>query len=140
MVFFNAAGAPEQVSKELHMVSASLVFSPAWLDFDSAVPEVVTTIAQLFFSPSPLSLVARLIGFLATRFPHSSKVTFRLGPLSLFLRLPVEIDFLFPYFHRRGGRARTVPHHCTVTHIRLSVTLELRARDQFSFALVAVRD
>ena len=139
--FFNAAGAPEQVSKELYMVSGSLVFSPAWLDFDCAVSEVVTTIALLFFLALSLSsLVAHLIGFLATGFPHSSKVTFRLGPLPLLLRLTVEIDVLFPYFHRRGGRARTVPHRCTVAHIRLSVTLELRTRDQFSFALVAVRD
>ena len=95
------------------MVSASLVFSPAWLDFDCAVSEVVTTIALLFFLALSLSsLVARLIGFLATGFPHSSKVTFRLGPLPLLPRLPVEMDVLFPYFHRRGGRARTVPHRC----------------------------
>ena len=122
-------------------MSACMVFSPAWPEFDCAVSEVVAIIALLFFLALSLSsLIARLIGFLATGFPHSSKVTFRLGPLPLLLRLPVEMDVLFPYFHRRGGRARTVPHRCTVTHIRLSVTLELRARDQFSFALVAVRD
>ena len=32
-VFFNTAGTPVQVSKELYMVSARLVLRPAWLDF-----------------------------------------------------------------------------------------------------------
>ena len=32
-VFFNTAGTPERVSKELHMVRAWLVLRPAWLDF-----------------------------------------------------------------------------------------------------------
>ena len=56
VVFFDAAGAPEQVSQELYMMSAWLVLRPAWLDFDCAVPEVVATIALLFFTPSPFHL------------------------------------------------------------------------------------
>ena len=35
------------------MVSACLVLPPAWLDFDYAVPVVVTAIALFSFTPSP---------------------------------------------------------------------------------------
>ena len=44
VVFFNTAGTPEQVSKELYMVSAWLVLRPAWLDF---------VFARFSFTPSP---------------------------------------------------------------------------------------
>ena len=62
--FFNAAGAPKQVSQELYMVSACLgVLLQAWLDFDCAVSEVVAAVALSFFycGLSLSSLVARLI-------------------------------------------------------------------------------
>ena len=69
--------------------------------------------------PSPFpSLVARLFGFLALGIPLSSEVTNRLGPLPLFLRLPWVWMIFIPYFHRREGRARTVPRRCTVAHLR----------------------
>ena len=95
VVFFNAAGAPEQVSQELDMVSACLVLSPAWLDFDCTVSEVVATFAILLsYVLSLSSLVARLIGFLVLGIQVSSKATNRLGPLPLLLKLPVEMDVL----------------------------------------------
>ena len=56
VVFFNAAGALEQVSQELYTVSAWLVLRLAWLDFVLAVSEVVSTIALFFFLPSPFPL------------------------------------------------------------------------------------
>ena len=95
VVFFNAAGAPEQVSQELYMVSACLVLSPAWHDFVCAVSEVVATFAILLsYVLSLSSLLARLIGFLALGIQLSYKVTNRLGPLPLLRRLPMVIGDL----------------------------------------------
>ena len=65
MVFFNAAGALEQVSQEPYMVSACLVLTPVWPDFDCAVPEVVAAIAQLFSTPSPFLLSSLFVPLLA---------------------------------------------------------------------------
>ena len=72
-----------------------------------------------FLRPLPfflLSLVSS--GSLHLEIPLSSKVTSRLGPLPLVLRLPMVTDALVSMFHRRGGHARTVPRRRTVTHIR----------------------
>ena len=52
-VFFKTAGTPEQVSKELYLVSAWLVLRPAWLDVGFAL---------FSFTPSPF-LPSSLFGF-----------------------------------------------------------------------------
>ena len=81
-------------------------------------PRSLVLLPYYFYALSLSSLVARPIGFLALGLPQSSKVTNRLGPLPLLLRLHWKWMIWIPYFHRRGGRARTVPRRCTVTHIR----------------------
>ena len=67
-----------------------------------------------FFTSSPFpSLVARLIGFLALGIPQSSKVTNRLGPLPLVLRLPMDIDDLVSILssQRRTRSNSSAPMH-----------------------------
>ena len=69
------------------MVSAWLVFSPTWLNFDCAVSEVVATIAPLFLRLSLSSLVARLIGSLHLELnfrPNNESV----GPVAVGSGLP----------------------------------------------------
>ena len=53
VVFFNAAGALEQVTQELYTVSACLVSTTAWPDLDCTVPVVVAAIALFSSAPSP---------------------------------------------------------------------------------------
>ena len=53
--FFNTAGTPEQVSKELYLVSAWLVLRPAWLDFVFALSPLL----PLLFFPRRLCSSAR---------------------------------------------------------------------------------
>ena len=79
VVFFNAAGALEQVSQELYTVSACLVPTTAWPDFDYAVPVVVAAIA--LFCLLPLLFLSRRFSFLCSltaahrfwRFSHFGK-------------------------------------------------------------------
>ena len=56
VVFFNAAGALEQVTQELYTVSARLVLRPAWLDFGFAL---------FSFTPSPFLLSSLFVPLLA---------------------------------------------------------------------------
>ena len=66
-VFFNTAGTPEQVSKELYVVSAWLVLRPAWLDFDFAL---------FSFTPSPFSSLVAFRSSARSLPPIASGVSF----------------------------------------------------------------
>ena len=86
MVFFNAAGAPEQVSLELYMVLACLGLPTAWLDFDCAVSEVVATIALFIFLRTSPFLLSSLV---SSDLPGSESLeSMRLANIILMPRSP----------------------------------------------------
>ena len=78
VVFFNTAGTPEQVSKELYMVSAWLGLRPSWFGFGFASPSwgrhrCVVEITQPCMSGSSLLQGARQVpdGFWSQRAVHT---------------------------------------------------------------------
>ena len=135
-LFFNTAGAFKPVSLELYTVLAHVV-RRLGLTSIARCPRSWLLSPYHVLTPSPFpSLVARLFGCLALGIPHSSEVANRLGPLPLFLWLPWIWMIFIPYFHRRGGRARTVPRRCTVAHFR---PLEFVRRSSHSLWLRVLR-
>ena len=133
-LFFNTAGAFKPVSLELYTVSAHVVRRPAWFD----------VVASLALSCScSLSLFISRRTSLRVPCPWNSAFVLSnvsVGPVAVAAKASSGNGCTVSILSSQRRGARTVPHRCTVTHIRLSITLELRARDQFSFALVAVRD
>ena len=113
-MFFNAAGAPSRSHKSSTWCRRVWYCDQHCLTSIARCPRSWLQSPFHFFTPSPFpSLVARLIGILALGIPLSSKVTNRLGPLPLVLRLPMDIDGLVSILssQRRTRSNSSVPMH-----------------------------